>query len=437
MRLPRPAALVTRATNAVVAALRSLLSFLQRRGLWPAARTVLRHWVAEKRTLRQGFIALSVCISVTLVAGLVLGAMDGLLEELPGLLILAPAAIGMRGAVFAALGARLGTGMLTGLLDLTPRRRSFLGQNVEAAGLLTVVTAVLLAVLARAFGALVGLPTIALLDLVVVSMLGAVVSSVVVLVVVVLLARTAQRQAWDMDAIGTPVISATADITTLPALAAGTLALEVPVVSATLGWAFVAAGVAALWGGWRNHGDTVRQVVQQSLPVLLYAGVMGILAGSVLEARIETLVDSPALLVAIPPFIASAGAIGGILSARLSSQLHLGLVEPNTLPDAAAVREGSLSVFFGLLGYATVGVLTQAASAVFGFSSPGALQLLGVTLTGGLLAVLLLFVVAYYAATASYRFGLDPDNVGIPIVTASMDFLGILCLVAAIVLVGV
>jgi len=53
-------------------------------------------------------------------------------------------------------------------------------------------------------------------------------------------------------------------------------------------------------------------------------------------------------------------------------------------------------------------------------------------MAGGLLATVALSTVAYVAATATYRFGLDPDNHGIPIVTASMDLLGILCLVAAI-----
>jgi mgtE-like transporter len=45
--------------------------------------------------------------------------------------------------------------------------------------------------------------------------------------------------------------------------------------------------------------------------------------------------------------------------------------------------------------------------------------------------------VAYLAAVATYRFGLDPDNHGIPIVTSTMDFLGAATLVATIVVFGV
>ena len=44
--------------------------------------------------------------------------------------------------------------------------------------------------------------------------------------------------------------------------------------------------------------------------------------------------------------------------------------------------------------------------------------------------------VGYYGAVATYRLGLDPDNHGIPIVTSSLDFLGAVSLILAIVILG-
>jgi len=427
---------VSRASVALLRGTRALVAFLQRRARLPLVREVLSHWLLERRAIRQGLVALAICITVTMVAGVVLGAMEGILERLPGLLILVPSAIGMRGAIFAALAARLGTGMLTGQFELVARRRSFTGQNVEAALLLSVVTAAGSAVIAKMVAGLLGLQTIDVLDFTVVAMTGAVLSSVIVLVVVLVLARSAVRRSWDMDAVGTPIISATADISTLPALVAGTLLLQPPLLGDGLGGVCLVAAAVAAAVGARNGGELTRKVVRESLPVLGYAAVMGVLAGTVLEARLDQLVTDPALLVAIPPFIASCGAIGGILSARLASALHLGLIDPRGLPQRAALLEATLSVLFGLVGFATVGLLTQVASSVAGFSSPGVGRLAGITVTGGLLAVALLAAVAYYAATASVRFGLDPDNVSIPVVTATMDLFGILCLVVGIAVFG-
>ena len=45
-------------------------------------------------------------------------------------------------------------------------------------------------------------------------------------------------------------------------------------------------------------------------------------------------------------------------------------------------------------------------------------------------------VIAYYGAIAALRFGLDPDNYGIPLVTASVDMVGALALILAIVAIG-
>jgi mgtE-like transporter len=45
--------------------------------------------------------------------------------------------------------------------------------------------------------------------------------------------------------------------------------------------------------------------------------------------------------------------------------------------------------------------------------------------------------VAYSTAAASYRFGLDPDNEGIPIVTSAMDLLGLITLVGVVAMMGI
>ena len=57
----------------------------------------------EKETLRQGFAALFLSSTGELVAGIVLAGISGTLDELVGLAVLIPAAIGMRGAIFGAI----------------------------------------------------------------------------------------------------------------------------------------------------------------------------------------------------------------------------------------------------------------------------------------------------------------------------------------------
>src|SRR5438067_7373802 len=98
---------------------------------------LLRRFVAVVRSdpsgVGAGFVALLISSGGDLLAGLVLGSITGTLESLPGLLVLVPAAIGMRGNVFGALGSRLGTAIHTGTFQLSRRRDTVVGQNLAAA----------------------------------------------------------------------------------------------------------------------------------------------------------------------------------------------------------------------------------------------------------------------------------------------------------------
>lgn len=403
------------------------------RGLGLPVATVARYWAAEARSIRAGTMALTVGLAATLIAGTVLVAGRGRLETVPGLMVLIPAAIGMRGSIFGALAARLGTGILTGQLVFEVRRDSFLMRQVEAATLLSVSTAAEAGVMAWGVSRLLGREPVPLLDLVTISVVGGVIASSVLLGVTVGVAGTARRRGWNMDDVGAPVITATGDLVTLPALLLVTLLLPAEFLTTTVGVLGIAGGLAAAVVGWRHDDDEVRRVVRESLVVLTLAVLLQVLGGVVLESREEALVERvPALLGLVPPFIATCGSLGGMLASRLSSKLHIGLMEPDALPGQLARLDVSVTFLMATGAFAGVGAVGWAGAMLVGVVPPAIPVLVGVALLGGLLATTALSLVAYAAATASFRFGFDPDNHGIPTVTATMDLVGILCLVGAI-----
>src|SRR4051794_13904846 len=99
--------------------------------------------------LRQALAALLVSSGGDLLAGVTLGAITGTLESLPGLLVLVPAAIGMRGNIFGALGSRLGTSIHTGTFRLSRRADTGGGQDIPASLTLTLSVSLALAGLAH------------------------------------------------------------------------------------------------------------------------------------------------------------------------------------------------------------------------------------------------------------------------------------------------
>src|SRR5215207_9889273 len=162
----------------------------------------------EKETLRQGFAALFLSSAGELIAGIVLAGISGTLDELVGLAVLIPAAIGMRGAIFGAMGSRLSTSIQTGLfrLDL---RRGVLAENVQAAAVLSLVSGVFLALLARVLCGILGVRTeLSVIDYVVISTAGGIIAGVLLLGITVFVARPSVARPWDMDNIAAPMLTA-------------------------------------------------------------------------------------------------------------------------------------------------------------------------------------------------------------------------------------
>jgi len=83
-----------------------------------------------------------------------------------------------------------------------------------------------------------------------------------------------------------------------------------------------------------------------------------------------------------------------------------------------------------------VGVLGYVYSLFVG-QSPGAGVMIGGTLLAGMMATAITIVVSYYIAILTARFGLDPDNHSVPIITSVMDLAGVLCFLLVLSLFGV
>ena len=386
----------------------------------------------------QGLVALLLSSAGDLLAGLTLGAITHTLDQLPGLLVLVPAAIGMRGNIFGALGSRLGTAIHAGTFRLSRRADTVVGQNILASLALTLSISLALAVLAKTIAVAFGVPhTISIADFAVVSVVGGALSSVVVLLLTLGVAAGAGRYGWDLDNVAAPIVTAAGDMVTLPSLFLATYLVGLHVVTPVLAVATGFLSLLALVGALRAGFPLLRRIVQESLPVLLVAGTIDVIAGLTIEKRLASFLTFPALLVLIPPFLEDTGALGGILSSRLASKLHLGVIDPVGRPQRAARNDFALVFIFAIPVFVLVALSSDLAAGAFHLHTPGAARMVAISLVGGFVATGFAVLIAYYGSIATYRLGLDPDNHGIPMITSSMDLVGAIALILAIVLVGI
>src|SRR5205814_218995 len=281
-----------------------------------------------------------------------------------------------------ALGSRLGTAIHTGTFTLSRRRSTVVGQNVLSALTLTFVVSLALAALAKSIALAFDLRSISLLDFVVISMVGGVISSAVVLAITVAVAAGSARYGWDMDSVAAPVITAAGDMVTLPSLFLATYCVGVRFLSPFLGAMTAGLAAAAVVGVARSGLPLLKRIVAESLPILLIAGAIDIIAGITIEKRLAAFTTLPALLVLVPPFLEDTGALGGILSARLSSKLHLGIIEPTPIPQRAARADFRLVACFAVPVFVLVAVSSDLVSLLLGLGSPGPVRMIGVSLAG-------------------------------------------------------
>ena len=403
------------------------------------ARRLWAYWRAEQRTLRQGFVALVLSTLASFVAGLTLSHITGTLRALPGLLVLIPAAVGMRGTIFGAIGARLGTSTHAGLFEPNLHRGGVLQQNVEVAWITTLTSSLWLAVLARAASTIVDpRGTISLWDLVTISVVGGALGSVFILLVTVGLSILSYRRGWDLDAVGTPIVTALGDMATLPFLFVATFLVRNDVVNAIAAATCVFATAYAVTRVATTDQPMVRRVVLQMTPVILLTPLLDIAAGALLQSKQEGLSAVPVVLILIPPFVSQAGALGGILSSRLSSKLQLGVITTSGWPDVPALVDGSLVIVFALGIFTFIGAAALGLAHATGLPNiPSAVELVGGTILAGLMVLPAILVVGYGIAVVTARFGLDPDDQSVPIITSVMDLAGVTAVVAAVGILGV
>jgi mgtE-like transporter len=398
---------------------------------------ILVYWRAERRTIAQGFVGMATSSVGSLAAGIALGSITHTLEALPGLIVMVPAAVSLQGSIFGALGSRLGTSIHAGLYAPTREREGVLYQNVAAVVVLTVVVSLLLGVVARTLSVAIGVESISMLDFMVIALVGGVLASLLVLAFTLALARRAYRQGWDLDSVAAPLITAVGDMATVPCLFVATFLLPVPGVTPAVATAGIAVGAFLLFRVLRTDLPLAKRVIRESIAVLVVFGAVDLVAGLFIESRLERFLVFPALLVLLPPFLESAGALGGILSSRLSSKLHLGVLSPRGWPEGVAWLDATIIFLFAFFMFALRGVAAGVAGEVMGLAGPGIVAMVGVSMVGGMIATVLAVALAYYVAIATSRLGLDPDNHGIPIISSTMDLLGVIAFMIGLLALGV
>ncbi|MEZ5228826.1 MAG: hypothetical protein R2710_19835 [Acidimicrobiales bacterium] len=216
-----------------------------------------------------------------------------------------------------------------------------------------------------------------------VAVFGGMMAALVVLAITLGLAVGSARFGWDLDNVTAPLVSASGDFVTLPALLIATTFIQRGRLTEILAAGVVAVAIVAGLVLVRSGYALCKRIAFESLPVLVAAGSMSLVAGLLLERSISQFLNYTVLLVMLPGFLSAAGALGGILSSRLATKVHLGFIERAMIPEGEARDDIKIAFILALPIFGYVSVTAAVVGSWFGKTSPGALDLLLVSVTGG------------------------------------------------------
>ncbi len=382
--------------------------------------------------LKESLIALSICAVGDLCAGIILGNMEFFLKTYPGLMVIIPGAIGMRGNIFGSFGSRLSTHLHIGTLSPEFKRSDILDENITASLILTMVLSVLLAVIAKIICIIFNFESISLYDFVMISFIAGLFSTIIMLPITMFISLKSFEGGWDPDNITTPFIAAVGDFFTLPAIILSVMTVNLigfhPMVKMILFGIIIIITLAALISGYTADNE-VRHIVRQSAPVLFFCSILGTVAGGILNNSISTLLRNQTLLTLVPLFSGESGGLVSILGARLSSGLHSGLIDPVLRPKKHTMENFIAIVTLAIVMYPLIGFLAESSTVAFGNAGVGFPQSLSISLIAGMILIMIMLLVVFYISTISYRRGLDPDNIVIPLSTSLTDSISTLILI--------
>ena len=402
----------------------------------------------SSKSLKESFFAIFLSILTDVLAGLFLGKLEETLLLLPGLIILIPGAMGMRGHVFGSLGSRLGSALHIGSIDNFTFKNKIIKNNFYASLTLTIFTSVFLGFVAYALLIAFGFKAASPLSLMLISFLGGIASGIILIFITFGIAILSHRKGWDPDNVTSPLITALGDFFTIPTLALSAFfILGLPGFYIILASVFVIAlaviDMIIVFKGESTFDMMVmrdgskKKIVMQSVIVMMFAGILSALSGVMLEHNITAITAVPIILTLLPAFLEEGGNIGNILSSRISTKLHIGAMDANFKVDKSIKREFVVSYLLTVMVFPIVGVLSYALGLLIGIGGMSFSQTILVSLIAGLMMTTVVIISTFFISIIAYRMKINPDNVTIPMITGIADILGVFSLIFVLGVFGV
>ena len=180
-----------------------------------------------------------------------------------------------------------------------------------------------------------------------------------------------------------------------------------------------------------------KEMLKQSLPLLIFCGLGGIVAGSTLGVMADILQNIPGLIVVIPAIIALRGNISTAFGSRLGSAYHLGIIDAENMWNNELKQNVIGSLVLSFLISTIIGILAYGTTILFFDVHPDPLKLISIVLLAGVISAIILTLMTIVIIFIVFKRGYDPDNITGPALATFGDIVTMFCIFGSAILVEV
>ena len=373
-----------------------------------------------KKILTESTPLLLLTVLGSAFAGGILGRMEEVIMLIPGVIILVPAILDLRGDVGASFGSRISSLLHLGSLEPTFRPSALLLNNISGAFSLSFVFSGFFGMFAHLLSVLLKLSSAGMWKLSMIGLFSGVLSSSIMIPFTLSLAILSFRRGLDPDDIISPAIAVVGDGIAISSIWVATILLRRFTMpdNVLLPVGFIAVGLAIpnRYRWW--------SIFIESTPVLITCGVLGIIAGLFLHNQESALAGLPYLFVLIPQIISKVGSMASIAGMRLTSALYLGFSKP--FKWNRYVWDNIIAVFWmGVILVVPVAGISFITAKLLSIGKPEIYPLFMLTLLIMVPLSVLMSIFSFILASSVKRIGRDPSNFVVPLITSLSDIAGI------------
>ncbi len=173
--------------------------------------------------------------------------------------------------------------------------------------------------------------------------------------------------------------------------------------------------------------------LKESIPIEIVSMTGAIIAGFVLASGLNLLELIPGLLILLPGFLEVHGSISSSLASRLSAGLFLRIVKPNFKAQRIIIGNVIAGLILSFIVSLSLGLVAYFYEFLF-FNSANSDVIL-ISLLASAITSPIVILATVVSTIWFFRKGFDPNNIMGPYITTLGDFIGVMALILASVLV--